>query len=851
MVLRKDRPPCGVENSTKLSTAPVIVDTMANEQPVTKRQRIENGKLETDAVDTPLPNQISTTASEILLSSPSTSSSGISSTSNSSSNNNISDDSIQFDEPDELDNAGIITVPTLLIPASSNGHPHYLSENVQSAKASIQQQQQQNSVSDNDLVLFQSNLLRQCLCGVSERTLRRPFQSHYNHHGTSNGGSTTSGTSGGRRIATLAEWPTPSLIHFLSNLQLLFEVYLKQNKCGSICGRIKDVCDALTMNEHNLINEIIDLSDYNNKYVQYLAGRVMSSFLVIAQDSQYCNDWLKKLVDNLFIFEELNAAATQKITFSLEIFKRIIEWKDVDEHPLDDEIVEDDDGGDATPSLIPPPIENNYFYFAADYEQQPSTSSRDTHRDTRHNRTAAATSSSNTRGNISDNRESDDGCHLITDYECIDTTKLKCDTVNIIENKWPALLRNMNVLISSYGSRRNVDYGETLVLTFLELWKSIISVQANLSVNDTHPFHAQLDQFEEMHLNHNLPATVYKQMLTLFNEALCYGSTLSLQDIIPDETCNLAHRIIKHIKDDSPLGLLQSVPIRPTENPVSLIGYVGRSISDSMRSVYPPYDHDNRLHELHSLQHLSDFTAHGHHLFDKTFLQKMVLLVLKSVAVTVREMRSDSSDSSIDSNDYQAYSDLILIEQNMRSVLKKLDVFTKNKLQLHPEHHFSKMLVYLFDDQDDFLIEAMVCTLDVTAGFTMRTTAFTENPFGELIKLLNPVYTFLEFLNMTSKSSDLLLDLLVSNETCFLLYLLRFLKYISKDWYMFDESCKGFGLINGLRDVRDVREDVMIVLNALRNKISQMVASCTFPYDISPIQRLLDICDQLHSGTQL
>lgn len=805
MVLRKERPPCGGESSGNA--------TMSNEQPVTKRQRIESG----------------TNGENSIL--------DINSLPNVSSNNNLNEQC----STDELDN-----VPSSSSASSSSVALHplindiYLTANSSSTTppatltTSSTTVLLQNSI-DNDLDIFQTNLLKQCLCGVSETILKRPFQNR-DSKSVPTTASTVAGTTinSTKRPVILVDWPMEKLLRFLSNFQLLFEVYLKQNKAGSICERIKDVCDALILNENNLMNEIIELSDYNNKYVQYLAGRVMSSFLVIAQDSQSCSDWLKKLVDNLFSFEDLNNfSAKQKITFSLDIFKRIVEWQDVDEHPLDDD--ESVAGSSSSPeqTFHPPPIENNYFNF---YTDSPSTVEHIAHQTDHRRIMAPATNSSSiitppSRTTASVYNSDELVCHLvhIADYEYFDTTKLKCETVKIIENKWPALLRNMNVLISS---QREWSRGESLIITFLELWKSIISVNANLSVNDTHPFHAQLDNFEEMHLNHNLSPTIYKQMLTLFNEALCYGSTLSLQDIIPDETCNLAHRIIKHMKDDSPMGLLYSVPTRHTENPVSLIGYAGQSVMDTMCTQ------PERLH-TEQTQPIADCSI------DKTFLQKMVLLVLKSVAVTVREMRSDSSDSSIDSNDYQAYSDLILIEQNMRTVLKKLEVFTKNKLQLHPENHFSKMLVYLFDDQDDFLIEAMVCTLDVTAGFTVRTTAFTENPFAELIRLLNPVYTFLEFLNMTSKSWGLLLDLLVSNETCFLLYLLRFLKYISKDWYWFDQSCQEFGEINGLRDVR---EEVMGVLHDLRFEISRMVASSTFPYDISPILRLLETCENLHEG---
>jgi hypothetical protein len=45
---------------------------------------------------------------------------------------------------------------------------------------------------------------------------------------------------------------------------------------------------------------------------------------------------------------------------------------------------------------------------------------------------------------------------------------------------------------------------------------------------------------------------------------------------------------------------------------------------------------------------------------------------------------------------------------------------------------------------------------------------------------VNPTRGFLRLLSIVSRDSSVLLDFLVSNETCFLLYLLRYLKFILK-----------------------------------------------------------------------
>lgn len=452
MVLKKDRPPVGVENSSKMS----------NEQPVTKRQRIESlGNEQTEPESNASTNHIASTSSALA----------------------IADTSNVSIQADEIDNASVVIL-------TNHGLP-------------IEYSRMSETDDRCDLQSLQTHLVKQCLCGVTDQTLKNLFQSQYNH------------SNGVTRVATLSEWTTNKLLEFLSNIQLLFDVYLKQNSTGSICGRIKDVCDALILNERNLIIDIIDLSSYTDKYVQFLSRKLMASFLVIAKDSELLQYYLKKLVDNLFSLNHLNQSEVQKISFTLDIFKRIIEWKDIELHPLGD----DYDESDESLPIVQPPIENNYFHFGMNQGNDMS---------------AAGTSDSSRnvtrRGDSHSTNDVNGECHLehLTDSESFDTTNLKCETVKILENKWRALLETMKKLIP----RNNHEYGECSILTFLSLWESIISVQANLSVIDTHPFHAQLDQFEKL-LSRNLSTTVYKQMLTLFNEALCYGSTLALQDSIP------------------------------------------------------------------------------------------------------------------------------------------------------------------------------------------------------------------------------------------------------------------------------------------------------------------------------
>lgn len=564
------------------------------------------------------------------------------------------------------------------------------------------------SPSDSTLSNFQQHLIKQCLCGVSESILS-------SNHG---------------EVIQLNAWSEQETLLFLSNLQLLFDIYLKQNTNGFICTRIVSNCEAILLNHCHLIEQIISLGQSPNPFILYLAAKVLGSFLITAK-TNINNDWIELILSNL----TSDVLSYSKTNFCLEVIKRVVEWKDVDIHVLEP---------------LQSPISN---------------------------------------------------CVRVPfrDADSFDTSSIKGLIIKSLEAKWPELIHRIETLVVINPAPAE---SETCTLTFLRLWERIISVKANLSVIDIKPFYAHLEAFVSL-LNSNLSSMVWKQLLSLFNEVLCYGSTLALQDMVPDDTCQLAHLIVRYVKD---YRLLDSLPFRHEFRP-----FIGSSSSQPAQTNV-----------------------------DKTLLQKMVLLVLKSVAVTIKETRSDSSDSSVGSEDYDFCQDMQMIERSIRDVLKKLDAFIKSSLDFHPETPFCKIMVHLFCDQDNYLIESMVCTLDIAVGISYRNAVFPD-----LSTLLNPVHSFTEFLKIVSHDSDVLLDYLVGSETCFLLYLLRFLKYTRRNWAKFVGSCA-----EGNTARSNELDDTMTVLIRLKMQINRLVSRELFPYNINPILRLLTVCEGLYDGNE-
>lgn len=337
-----------------------------------------------------------------------------------------------------------------------------------------QQQQDQDDESISEIEHLQNSLLTQCLCNVPESSLRKPLPT-----------ASFCTVDGDYRANLIAEWEPDKTLEFISALQLLFDLAIKQNTRGVMCSRVASVCEVLSRNEHGIVDQIIDLSCTTNKFVSFAASRVLASFFIIAKENIEAA-WLERLTESL-----VNTNSPSQMLFTLDVVKRIVDHKDCSIHPLED-----------AESSGPPP-----------------------------------------------------GCKtlIISDPESLDSTPVKAMCVKALESKWSVLVAKFDAILGSYTPQH-----ESAVITFLDLWESIISVKANLSVIDTKLFYSQLDNLVVL-LNGNVPGVIWRHLLGLFNEVLCYGSTLALQDILPDEPCSLAHLVVRAVKD---WRLLDSLPYR-------------------------------------------------------------------------------------------------------------------------------------------------------------------------------------------------------------------------------------------------------------------------------------------------
>jgi len=554
---------------------------------------------------------------------------------------------------------------------------------------------------------------------------------------------------------------------YISMLTLFFEVSLRQQSRGSLCTRISEVVGAGADNEGAVLDILFGFMGLEDKYISYCSGRALSSLLLMLR-GRAAELVLERLVHSI-----AHAPNLLEVGHSIEVVRRVIDWKDLEEHPLETavESVSETDSDCVRITLAP-----------------------------------ADTTGAN-------------------EVKYLATKKLDC--------KWFLLVTRLTQLVNEFTIER-----EHVIVSFLTLWESLISVKANLSVTDTKEFYSGLERLLTP-LTRHAHFIVWRKVLDLYNEVLCYGSTLALQEVLAEEPCNLAHLLIRAVKDRR---FLECVPFGGSAGNRSSARGVGSggATATSNNSTSNTSNNNTSSATVASDSSSSAGSSNNSSVMpaemsqnDRIILHKVVLVILKSIAVTVKETRCDSSseNSSRSGGSGSEDMDMAIIERSLREVVRKVDHFVKSKLPFHPEAPMADWMVRLFADQDDWLVESMVCGLDIYTGLGIRIRQSQE-----LHRCVNPHTTFLIFLETIVFDHDVLLDLLVSNETSFLLYLLRYLKLLRRSWQDFIAHC-------GRR-----LDQTMTVLIRLHFALDRLVSKNLFPYNISPVLKLLEKCEEMYEG---
>ncbi|NWY01510.1 LINES protein, partial [Nothoprocta ornata] len=178
---------------------------------------------------------------------------------------------------------------------------------------------------------------------------------------------------------------------------------------------------------------------------------------------------------------------------------------------------------------------------------------------------------------------------------------------------------------------------------------------------------------------------------------------------------------------------------------------------------------------------------------DQTLLRALSLIVLKAL-----EFKSQSSATEAE------------VKGEFQSSMSQLLAFWRGHLppssHSHPVVHHCEWLSLIFIEQDDDMWEAAKALLliylkfhrlqrDAAGNLSLKeeeTWNFLAHEIG-----CNPHCIFLFFLKSVAFDSTVLLDFLISSETCFLEYLVRYLKLLREDWHHFINVCNRFDKKHG------------------------------------------------------
>ncbi|NWS12466.1 LINES protein, partial [Pachyramphus minor] len=178
---------------------------------------------------------------------------------------------------------------------------------------------------------------------------------------------------------------------------------------------------------------------------------------------------------------------------------------------------------------------------------------------------------------------------------------------------------------------------------------------------------------------------------------------------------------------------------------------------------------------------------------DQTVLRALSLVVLKALEFKIHNSAAEAE-----------------IKGDFESSMSQLLVFWRSHLkpfpQSHPVVHHCEWLSLIFIEQDDDMWEAAKALLliylkldglrrDAADNFSQK----EEDSWNILTHAggYNPHCIFLFFLEKIAFDSSVLLDFLISSETCFLEYLVRYLKLLGREWHQFVAVCDHFDTKHG------------------------------------------------------
>ncbi|KAK3610181.1 hypothetical protein CHS0354_038817 [Potamilus streckersoni] len=325
---------------------------------------------------------------------------------------------------------------------------------------------------------------------------------------------------------------------------------------------------------------------------------------------------------------------------------------------------------------------------------------------------------------------------LLLARKCSQNIVLLEESEHLWLNMCPTILVNLVEKGQCLAGETHLNW---LLFTFFCVWHKIIKI--TFSTENDWKFQFYKKCFLEFHenmlyfikyLDLDNMLIINKKVIHIFNTFLSYAATLSSASALNNCFIVVAQNIVNFIQKSG----IASIPIRQGK-----IGFGGDLMT---------FSHD----EVHAE-------------FDMSHLRGISQLLIKSSAILSKDWIQERNDPA----EYTA----------VFQVLYNLDEYIKQKLELKVNCVPFCWLPHLYGDQDDDWIEALLALLDIAVMVLRK-----QSPKDPKVEAwICPHFLFRHFLHVTIFDHSVLVDLLASPETCFLNYLLKYLKYTLNTWDQF------------------------------------------------------------------
>ncbi|XP_044300874.1 protein Lines homolog 1 isoform X6 [Varanus komodoensis] len=232
---------------------------------------------------------------------------------------------------------------------------------------------------------------------------------------------------------------------------------------------------------------------------------------------------------------------------------------------------------------------------------------------------------------------------------------------------------------------------------------------------------------------------------------------------------------------------------------------------------------------------------------DQVTLRDVSLLLLKALEIKIQD--------SVSETEAQAH---------LESVMGKLLTFLKSSLRWSPSicpfEHPCMWLSVLFIEQDDDMLDAANSLLTIHLKFERfwreagSISYCSEEGIRDSVTHqtgCNPHCIFLFLLSSIAFDTTVLLDFLISSETCFLEYFVRYLKLLVEDWQHFVNISKCFKPASSRELSISVEKLSSSVKSVSHSDLSfQSTSSVPQTYNVALLTPSLNISSPLHVDNQ-